>query len=348
MHRTDSRSLGAYLGLPLHLLQVATHAKSFQDNLVLGSRRLNERGLHVGRVRLAAHMAELRRQRLAARLHPDELAHFQANGYFLRQQALPPALFATLRDEIRQLRARGWEMRQGRTVTRRISLDREVLASRPACAAFVKDPTVRDLIAYASSHTGGITYQLESVLVDSSDIEKDPQTRLHADTFHSTAKAWLFLEDVADDAGPFSYVPGSHRLTPARLDWEYRQSLEAARSPERMHREGSFRIDAAELASLGLPAPVRFAVPANTLVVADTVGFHARCPSLRPSVRVEIYASLRRNPFLPWCGGHLFALPFVAERHMAWDLRLKHLLGFGRRTHWKALEALNAYDPVHL
>ena len=43
----------------------------------------------------------------------------------------------------------------------------------------------------------------------------DPQTALHADTFHPTVKAWLFLTDVAADAGPFTYVPGSHRLTPS-------------------------------------------------------------------------------------------------------------------------------------
>src|ERR1700694_3362140 len=52
----------------------------------------------------------------------------------------------------------------------------------------------------------------------------DPQTALHADTFHPTVKAWLFLTDVAADAGPFTYVPGSHRLTPERLPLEMRSS----------------------------------------------------------------------------------------------------------------------------
>jgi len=253
-----------------------------------------------------------------------------------------------LSSEVRQLRAQGWEMRQGKAVTRRISLDSDVLRQNPACRAFVKDEGVRTLIAYASSNTGGITYQLQSIVVDAVDPHHDPQTRLHADTFHPTAKAWLFLDDVEDDQGPFSYVPGSHRLTQARLDWEYQKSIGARTSSEQMHREGSFRIDKSELASLGLPPPRRFAVRANTLVVADTSGFHARCPSLKSSHRVEIYASLRRNPFLPWRGAHLFALPVISEHHMLWDVRLKRLMGFDKRSHWKFLDTLNAYDAPYI
>src|SRR5437660_1585394 len=83
----------------------------------------------------------------------------------------------------------------------------------------------------------------------------EPQTALHADTFHPTVKAWLFLTDVAADAGPFTYVPGSHRLTPQRLAWERRMSLSARQSPNADTREGSFRIDPDELSAFGLAAP---------------------------------------------------------------------------------------------
>lgn len=342
------KQLGRYAALPWHFLQLASHAKSFGANPVLGSPRLNAMGLHLKRRQLAMTMAAWRRSRLAPRLSLNELADFDRDGFCVREQALPPAVFATLREEVRQLRAQGWEMRQGNAVTRRISLDRDVLQVNPGCRAFVHSRSIRDLIAYASSNTGGITYQLQSILVDSPDEIQDPQTRLHADTFHPTAKAWLFLDDVEDDQGPFSYVPGSHRLTKARLDWEYQKSITAAHSSERMHREGSFRIDESELASLGLPPPRRFTVPANTLVVADTSGFHARCPSLIPSNRVEIYASLRRNPFLPWLGAHLFALPRIADNHMRWDVRLKRLSGFDKRTTWKLIDQLNAYEPTHI
>jgi hypothetical protein len=78
-------------------------------------------------------------------------------------------------------------------------------------------------------------------------------------------------------------------------------SLRAA-GADRMSSRGSFRISAAELPDLGLPKPRRFAVPGNTLIVADTFGFHARVPATRPSTRVEIWGYGRRSPFLPWTG----------------------------------------------
>jgi hypothetical protein len=122
----------------------------------------------------------------------------------------------------------------------------------------------------------------------------------HVDSFHQTGKAWLFLTDVDEDTGPLTYVPGSHRLTAERLAWQRRMSVMARASSDRPTREGSFRIDPADFAPLGLGKARSFAVPANTLVVADTFGFHARGPSTRPSLRVEIYFECRRSPFLPW------------------------------------------------
>jgi hypothetical protein len=345
---TALQQLGRYAALPWHCLQLATHAKSFQANPVLGSPRLNQWGLHIKRRQLAMNMAQWRRMQLAQQLPPIERSSFERDGFFIREQALPGPVFERLRAEAQALRAQGWEMRQGKAITRRVSLDQDVLARNPGLRAFVHDAGVRERIAYASSNTGGITYQLQSIIVDASDAPLDPQTRLHADTFHPTAKAWLFLDDVEDDQGPFSYVPGSHRLTPQRLQWEYQKSLGAAHSSEQMHREGSFRIGLDELDGLQLPAPRRFAVPANTLVVADTSGFHARCQSQRASHRVEIYASLRRNPFLPWRGAHLFALPMIANNHMRWDVRLKQMSGLQHRPDWAFFDALNAYEPGHL
>ena len=100
----------------------------------------------------------------------------------------------------------------------------------------------------------------------------DPQTFFHSDTFHATTKGWFFLCDVAEEDGPFTYVPGSHRATPQRLEWEFAQSLSARSHPNRHHAVGSFRIAESDLATLGYGPPRRVAVPANTLVVADTFG----------------------------------------------------------------------------
>jgi hypothetical protein len=230
-------------------------------------------------------------------------------------------------------------MRQGQAITRHIGLDRDVLATLPQCRAFV---TSKDFLArmhYAASYRGEPTFSVQSIIANPAGGERDPQTLFHSDTFHPTAKAWLFLTDVAADEGPFAYVPGSHRVDERRLDWEYRKSLQARHSPDRMHGEGSFRVEEADRVALGLGEPVRCAVPANTLIIADTSGFHARTPSARSTHRVEIYATLRRTPFVPWTGGHALALPPISGRHT----RLHSM--FGGAT-WKPVGNVGAFDPA--
>jgi hypothetical protein len=335
---------------PLWIAQIGTKAKSFRDNPILGSRSLNAWGLHIARRRLADAMGRHRRLKLAKGLLLDERARFDELGYFLRHDALDAEFFAALRREIRQSRLPAREMRQGGTVTRRIGLDDSWLARMPAVLRFVKDPAIRVLIHYAASYAGEPTFAVQTILADPSDEEADPQTALHSDTFHPTAKAWLFLDDVGEDDGPFAYVPASHRLTPRRLAWEREQSLSAARSSDRMHSEGSFRATEEDLSAMGLSPPVRLAVPANTLIIADTSGFHRRTPSHRPTRRVELYATLRRTPFAPWTGGHLAALPPFAGRFARLEAGLQgglERLGLARNP-WRSVGTTGAYDPAKI
>jgi len=333
---------------PLWVAQIGTKAKSFRDNPILGSSTLNTWGLHAARRRLADAMSRHRRLKLAKYITRERRVPFDELGYFLLHDALEGGHFAALRCEIQENRLPAREMRQGGTVTRRIGLDDAWLARMPATYRLVKDPAVRAMIHYAASYEGEPTFAVQTILADPSCEEDDPQTVLHSDTFHPTAKAWLFLDDVDEDDGPFAYVPGSHRLTPQRLAWEREQSVSAARSPDRMHSEGSLRVTEADLAALALSPPVRMAVPANTLIVADTSGFHRRTPSPRCTRRVEVYVTLRRTPFIPWTGGHLAALPPFAGRFARLETglhgALEHL-GLARSP-WRSVGATGAYEPA--
>ena len=122
---------------------------------------------------------------------------------------------------------------------------------------------------------------------------------------------------MPEDGRPLTYVAGSHRLTPERIAWEKRRSVEIANA-DRLSQRGSLRVRPDELPALGLPQPTHFAVPANTLVVADTCGFHARAASDRPTLRIEIWAYSRRSPFLPWTGLDLLSWRPLAVRRAEW------------------------------
>jgi hypothetical protein len=159
-------------------------------------------------------------------------------------------------------------------------------------------------------------------------------------------KAWLFLTDVAEDEAPLTYVPGSHRLTPARLAWEKGKSATVAAEGDRLSQRGSFRISMDQLSEMALPAPRKFAVRTNTLVVADTFGFHARGTADRPTVRVELWAYRRRSPFLPWVGQDLLSVPGLALKRGRLAYRLTDFLNDRglRQQHWAPSGRKRALD----
>jgi hypothetical protein len=304
-----------YLLAPLWVAQLATGAKSFADNPLIGSPRLNARGLHAARVRLSHRLAWARRARLARLVDSEARAAFDRDGFVEIRNFLSDDVFARLQAAALSYRGPAREMVQGDTITRRIAIDPAALAAIPDAQRLIDDPRWRGLNRYVGSFDSEPLTYIQTILARRREGPPDPQTHFHADTFHPTVKAWLFLTDVAEEDGPLAYVPGSHRLTPARIAWERAMSLRAA-GADRLSSRGSFRIAKAELPDLGLPAPRHFAVPANTLVVADTFGFHARVQASRPSTRIEIWSYGRRSPFLPWTGLDPLSRPGLAERRI--------------------------------
>ena len=334
--------------MPLWLAQVFTQEKFFARNPIIGNRWLNEHGLHTARVVAACRLAESRRRRLARLIPAEDRQQLDRDGVIVKRDFLPPDVFAGLLAQIRALRAPAREMAEGDTITRHIALDPAVLDRVPAARRLLDEPQFRNLVRYAGSSAASPMVYIQTILSHAIAGPPDPQLDLHTDTFHPTVKAWLFLNDVDADAMPFVYVPGSHRLTPARLAWERRMSIEASgRPPQGQHRLVR-AISPEALSELGLPLPRAISAPANTLIVADTFGFHARGASARPVTRVEIWAFGRRNPFLPWAGLDPWSLAGFGLRKpiLYWkSVDLLERLGLGHQR-WRARGIRSAFDPA--
>jgi hypothetical protein len=111
---------------------------------------------------------------------------------------------------------------------------------------------------------------------------------VHSDTFHSVTKAFLFLEETGLEHGAFKYAMGSNRLSPARLAFEYRNSngrFEYSPQPT----EDELRRMAVDLKAVTCPA--------NTLMIVDAFGFHARGIVQAGFERHAVCWEYRSNPF---------------------------------------------------
>lgn len=323
-------------------------SKSFETHSLIGSRVLNELGLHRFRVRHAAHMADYRRAYLAHFIDATDAQQFQQQGFILKENFLPEDEFNQLKKELLETKLDTREMLQGDTVTRRMALDSQTLKKLPTTQKLLNQPEWQNLLNYVGSFKVQPLYYVQAIFSHVRKAKPDPQTHLHSDTFHPSVKAWLFLTDVAEDEGPFVYAPGSHRVTEKRLDWEHQKAISISDKADILTRRGSFRIKNSELEALGYQPPQYFAVKANTLVIADTYGFHARGQSSRPSTRIELWAYARRNPFLPWVGLNPLSVPLVKQQLVPLYWKSLDFLEekYQRYSPWKKVGQRYASEPA--
>lgn len=325
--------------IPFHALAVASAAKSFKDNPVIGSPKLNRMGLHIVRRRIAAPLGRWRRNRLAHLVSAEDRAALARDGFIIKRNFLDPDTFRALKAEIERLNVPAREAVIGDTLTRLIPLDGQLLPKLPTTRAVLEGKPYRGLISYVGSFRRRPHLYIQTVFSKVlEDAPPDIQSFYHSDTFHPTVKSWFFLDDVSPDSTPFTYVPGSHVANRRRMAWERRTSINAAKGQDRLTAEGSFRITEAEIRRLGYGAPVALPVAANTLVVADTSGFHARGTAAGKTRRLSIWAYSRSNPFLPFTGGDLVGLPIVKNHALRiyWALtdRLKDKRKAPRDWRW--------------
>jgi hypothetical protein len=175
-----------------------------------------------------------------------------------------------------------------------IELRKAPLAKLPSIRAFYGDQRLRAIFTAVEQRSLGALEEYgkrEHVLHGEPRAGMDPQSELHSDIFFNTHKAWLYLHDVRLEHGPLAYVTRSHRLTPARLGFVYRDSW-TRHAAEELSR----RITPEELDALHATETV-VTCAANTLVIANTSGYHRRLPGRPGATRDSLHLSVRTDPF---------------------------------------------------
>jgi len=332
--------------IPVWIVQLFTQAKSFRSNPVIGSLLLNRCGLHVARIVLAQGIMRLRFEMLGTGIDKSLKQSFFHDGYMVIENALPKEQFEKIKSEVAAIDAEVRECQQGDTLTHRILIDEQSKSQLPSSSAMLTSNDYLSLHKFASGKNGRPVSYIQTIKNHFVEGPSDPQKNLHSDTFHPTMKSWYFLDDCNSDNGPFTYLPGSQRLTMARLKWEYRKSITISQQGDKYSSNGSFRATPEDLLSMGMGAPIGLSVPANTLVIANTHGFHRRGDAAKRSMRTEIWSISRSNPFNPLPGIDLPALARLQNRALTWYREYcdRKAAARGAQSSWHVVPARNTLD----
>jgi Phytanoyl-CoA dioxygenase (PhyH) len=104
---------------------------------------------------------------------------------------------------------------------------------------------------------------------------------LHSDVHYPSPKAWLYLNEIDEGNGALVYAKGSHKLTPARLAYDYDVSKRIAKAKE---EDTLYKFEPVcqtrfptpkQWRAMGLEETIASGKP-NTIVFADVMGFHRR------------------------------------------------------------------------
>ena len=329
--------------LPWWLIQVFSQAKSFSANPVLGNRLLNRMGLHVARL-VAAHAARRIRSLFIAPFVDRELRQaYWRDGFILIENFLPDQEFAQINQDVRhsagQLEVR--ECIQGDTLTHRVLLDSEARAQLQVVNKLLENRRYLNLLAFVGATFKRPLFYIQRIANGFADGDADPQKDLHSDTFHPTMKAWFFLDDVPLENGPFNYAPGSHRLTLGRLKWEYANSINIHELGNTYSKRGSMRANDRDIEKMGYQQRRAISVKKNTLVVADTHGFHCRGHAQKHARRLELWAFCRTNPFniFPGTGSTIASRLENRGAKALWQMEDRKAAARGRSSSWHIVDS---------
>jgi hypothetical protein len=254
-----------------------------------------ENGIHVLRSYLA-HVWYHNQHQRKVNLESQE---FYTNGYYIRDNFLPEKEHAAVRDIVNS-NAFPFAVHKG---------PESMVSNSTTLQAFVRRDIVPIIQRTLAVHDAKIEYMIaESTFVQklhNKPDDGDVQKVLHSDTFFPALKFWYFPNTVTWEDGPFVFIPDSCHFDDKMAQFILEQSIKITKGDIEDwrtygHAEGSLRTRMEECSpTFTQKGTLLMDVPANTLLVANVFGFHARGKVSVEAYRNAIHGSVRTTtPFL--------------------------------------------------
>ena len=129
-------------------------------------------------------------------------------------------------------------------------------------------------------------------IITKNDLKNDVNSYWHVDTYHNTHKAWIYLDDIKKENGPFNYIVGSNRFSFQRLVWEYVNSIKISFYKNFL----AFFLDEKKSKKFE-KKKIEIICNQNSFMIANTHGYHRRGDASINKVRNGISFFTRENPF---------------------------------------------------
>jgi len=154
--------------------------------------------------------------------NPEHSRQFQRDGFLVLEKFFEPSLCNRIAAEAEAFYARS------NTPVSRVERTMNMHQESPSAREALRDPR---LIGVVQDLLGNKPFFLQSIY-----FHRGSQQTIHSDyVFMSTDPAmqlcgvWVACEDVAADAGPLTYYPGSHRIPIDPIPAHYDRNIEAIR-----------------------------------------------------------------------------------------------------------------------
>ena len=266
----------------------------FSNSKTIERPRANKLGLQLARTTLArmVYRSRVPHTPLSVR---EEVRTLQREGLLIIPNFLPQPTFKHVAGRAAAL----WDREQSRIHkvpngpnTLHVLSRREVPLAKDL-PEFFTHPRLCAILESAERRRGVFerAYQAVELLVQGPISGHDPETDLHSDTFYTIHKVWLYLSDVTLDSPPLVYVKRSHFLSTTLLAGVYRESCAS--------NIGSRRITPQEFETMQLEETV-VTCPRNTLVIANTFGYHRRLAGKPGQTRFALHVALRDGTPFRW------------------------------------------------